>query len=71
MYILLYEFKLNHNAAEAARSIIKVLGDDSVKDRTVQLGFQKFRYGDMYLEYARRGHAAPVIKNNGDTVNTG
>lgn len=31
----LYEFKLNHNVADAAKNINKAFGDDKVKERTI------------------------------------
>lgn len=32
----LYEFKLDHNAAERARNINKAFEDDTVKEQTIQ-----------------------------------
>ncbi|EYC32286.1 hypothetical protein Y032_0003g1497 [Ancylostoma ceylanicum] len=48
--IMLYEFKLGHSAAEAARNIEPVFGMDSSSERTVRCWFAKFSSGDFDLE---------------------
>ena len=45
-----YEYKLSYSAAEATRNIMKVWGEDSVTERTVQRRFVRFRAGDFNLE---------------------
>ncbi|EYC39682.1 hypothetical protein Y032_0644g1069 [Ancylostoma ceylanicum] len=48
--VMLYEFKLNHSAAEAARDIALAFGTDSPSERTVMCWFAKFSSGDFDLE---------------------
>ncbi|EYC37512.1 hypothetical protein Y032_0784g2339 [Ancylostoma ceylanicum] len=48
--IMLYEFKLSHSAAEAARNIALVFGTDSASERAVRCWFAKFSSGDFDLE---------------------
>ncbi|EYC34339.1 hypothetical protein Y032_0001g368 [Ancylostoma ceylanicum] len=48
--IMLYEFKLSHSAAEAARNIALAFGTDSPSERTVRRWFAKFSSGDFDLE---------------------
>ena len=52
--LALYEFKLGHRAAVAARNMHTAFGDDAPKERTVQEWFAKFRSGDVNLEDAPR-----------------
>ncbi|EYB82081.1 hypothetical protein Y032_0367g34 [Ancylostoma ceylanicum] len=47
---MLYEFKLSHSAAEAARNIALAFGTDSASERTVGCCFAKFSSGDFDLE---------------------
>lgn len=49
-YILLHEFKLGHNAAEATRNINGAWGPNSASERTVRRWFQKFSSGDLSLQ---------------------
>ncbi|EYC37299.1 hypothetical protein Y032_0807g2446 [Ancylostoma ceylanicum] len=46
---MLYEFKLSHSAAEAARNIALAFGKDSASERT-GCWFAKFSSGDFDLE---------------------
>ena len=48
--IMLYEFKLSHFAAEAARNIALAFGTDSPSERTVRCWFAKISPGDFDLE---------------------
>lgn len=48
--IMLYEFKLEHSAAEAARNLSSVFGTNCPCERTVELWFKKFASGDFDLE---------------------
>ncbi|EYB97260.1 hypothetical protein Y032_0142g2325 [Ancylostoma ceylanicum] len=48
--IMLYEFRLSHSAAEAARIIALAFGTDSPSERTVGCWFAKFSSGDFDLE---------------------
>lgn len=66
---ILYEFKLDHNAAEGPRNINKAFEDDTVKEQTIQRQFQKFRSGNMNLENKPCEHSVPVIKKQ-RTANT-
>lgn len=61
------EFKLNHNAAQAANNINKVFRYDTVKERKTTLTMQKLqklRFSCKSLENEPRAKAASVIKNN-------
>jgi histone-lysine N-methyltransferase SETMAR len=49
-HCLLYEFQLNHTAAEAHRNISAVFGEEAPGDRQCERWFEKFRRGDMTLE---------------------
>ena len=40
--LMIYEFKLDHNAAEAAKNIRWVKGEGAVNDSTVIICFKKF-----------------------------
>ena len=48
--IFLYEFKNGLNAAETARKVNDAFGVDTVKERTVQWCFKKFKSGNEGLE---------------------
>ncbi|EYB98240.1 hypothetical protein Y032_0133g1791 [Ancylostoma ceylanicum] len=48
--IMLYEFKLNHSAAEAARNLALAFGSESPSEKTVRCFFAKFAFGDFDLE---------------------
>ncbi|CAD5208038.1 unnamed protein product [Bursaphelenchus xylophilus] len=60
--VLLYEFKLGHNAAEATRNIVTAFGDLSPDQRTAQRWFKKFRSGDLNLDDQERGRPSNVIE---------
>ncbi|VDL70636.1 unnamed protein product [Nippostrongylus brasiliensis] len=47
---MLYEFKLEHSAAEAARNIDTAFGMESPTERTVRLWFRTFTSGDFNIE---------------------
>ncbi|EYC09558.1 hypothetical protein Y032_0060g3182 [Ancylostoma ceylanicum] len=47
---MLYEFKLSHSAAEAARNIALAFVTDSPSERTVGCWLAKFSSGDFDLE---------------------
>ncbi|EYC19240.1 hypothetical protein Y032_0025g1259 [Ancylostoma ceylanicum] len=47
---MLYEFRLSHSAAEAARNIALAFGKDSPSERTVRCWFAKFSSSDFDLE---------------------
>lgn len=49
-HIMLYEFKKGNSAAEAARNIHSVYGEECVNERTCRRWFAKFRGGDFTLE---------------------
>ncbi len=48
--IYLYEFKLDHKATEACTNINSAFGKGTVKVRTVQRWFDKFRCGNTSLK---------------------
>ncbi len=48
--ILLHEFKLGHNAAEATRNINQAWGEKTTSERTARRWFEKFCSGDMSVE---------------------
>ncbi|EYC26089.1 hypothetical protein Y032_0011g1552 [Ancylostoma ceylanicum] len=48
--MMLYEFKLNHSAAEAARNLDLAFGSESPFERTTRCWFAKFASGDFDLE---------------------
>lgn len=59
--ILLHEFKLGHNAAEAARNIIRVWGEGTTTERTARRWFEQFRKGDFNIEDKEgRGRSSEV-----------
>lgn len=60
---MFYEFKLGHTAAEAYRNIIKVWGDNSLCERSVNNWFAKFRSGDFDLENQDRGRPPTLVDN--------
>ena len=47
---MLYEFKLGHSAADAARNINFAWGPETVLERTAQNWFARFRSGDTDIE---------------------
>ena len=62
--IILYEFKLGHNAAVATRNINEAFGDGTANERTTQRWFAKFRYGDMSLENEPRGRPEAAVDDD-------
>jgi hypothetical protein len=46
-HLLLYEFNRGSNAAEAARNICAVYGDDSIAETTAQKSFARFKQGNF------------------------
>lgn len=63
---MLYEFKLKHNATQAAENINAAWGEGSINVRTTQRWFNKFRNGDMTLVNEDRGR--PVSCLNEDSL---
>lgn len=61
---LLYEFKLGHSAAAAARNITGAWGEDSVSERVAQLWFARFRSGDTALQDEPRPGRPSVIDDD-------
>ncbi|XP_066907319.1 histone-lysine N-methyltransferase SETMAR-like [Halyomorpha halys] len=59
--ILLYEFKLGSKAAETARKICSVFGEDVLSERKAQFWFSKFRGGDETLEDEVRSGRPTVV----------
>jgi len=62
--IILYEFKLGHNAAEATRNINNAMGKGSVTESTMRRWFGKFRIGDFSLEDEEGRGRKPSIEND-------
>lgn len=60
---MFYEFKLGSTAAETYRNIIKVWGDNSLCERSVNNWFAKFRSGDFDLENQDRGRPPTLVDN--------
>ena len=64
--LFLYEWKSQHNAAEAARNINAAFGDNSVNERTIRRWYEKFENGDESLSNEDRGRPETVL--NDDTL---
>lgn len=62
--IFLYEWKLKHNSAEAARNIKFAFGKASANKRTIQRWFKKFENGDKTRVNEPRGRPGLVINND-------
>jgi histone-lysine N-methyltransferase SETMAR len=62
--LYLYEFKLGHNAAEAARNINSAFGVKERTKRTVRVWFKKFSSGDFSLQNEERGRPLTKIPEN-------
>ena len=62
--IFFYEFKQGNNAAEATRNIIAVFGEDSLRERTVQYWFKKFKDGETNLDNEERGRPGSAIDHD-------
>lgn len=62
--IFLYEYKLGHKAAEAARNINRVFGKNTVNELTVFQWFQKFQREDESLGEEEGRRRLSVINNN-------
>lgn len=60
---LLYEFKLGTKAAQAARNICKIFGENTVGDHTAQNWFKKFSSGDETLEDVPRSGRTSIIND--------
>lgn len=59
--VLLYEFKNGCKAAEAARRIRNVFGEDSVTDQVARFWFRRFKSGNEELEdEARQGRPLTI-----------
>lgn len=59
-----YEFRRGTNAAQTARNINEVFGDNSTNQHTVGHWFAKFRSGDFSLENEPRGRPEVRVDNN-------
>ena len=53
-HILLFYFCKGKNAAQAAKKLRDVYGDEALKDRQCRNWFDKFRSGDFSLKYEQR-----------------
>lgn len=62
--LFLYEWKLNHNASDAARNINFAFGEGSANERTIRRWFQKFQKGDLTRVNMERGRPGVVISND-------
>jgi glucan phosphorylase len=47
-HLLLYEFNRGSKAAEAARNISAVYGEDSIAERISQKWFARFKQGNLF-----------------------
>ena len=48
--LLLHEFRLGHNATEAANNICSTMGEDVLSTRTAQHWFNRFKNGNLELD---------------------
>jgi hypothetical protein len=46
-HLLLYEFNRGSKAAEAARNVCAVYGEDSITETTAQKWFARFKHGNF------------------------
>jgi hypothetical protein len=53
-HLLLYEFNRGSKAAEAARNICAVYGEDSIAEKTTQKWFASFKQGNFDMSDTRR-----------------
>ncbi|EGI69985.1 Histone-lysine N-methyltransferase SETMAR [Acromyrmex echinatior] len=61
--IFLYEYKLDNNAAKAARNINQAFRENT-DDRKVQRWFEKFRSDDFSLRIELHGRSKTSVKND-------
>ncbi|GAU91265.1 hypothetical protein RvY_03555 [Ramazzottius varieornatus] len=61
-----YEFRRGTNAAQTARNINNVFGEDATNERTVERWYARFRSGDFSLE--DHPHGRPKLKANTDEL---
>ena len=62
--VLLYEFKNGYKAAEAARRIRNVFGEDSVTDETARFWFRRFKSGNEELDDEPRQGRPPTLEDD-------
>lgn len=60
--LYLYEYKLGHNGAMAARNINSAFGAKVVSERTIRFWFKKFARNDFGLGNQLRGRPKPSIQ---------
>lgn len=59
--LLLYEYRLNHNAAEAVRNICAAVGSNAISHTTAKFWFIRFRQGNYNLEDETRSGRPPTL----------
>jgi [histone H3]-lysine36 N-dimethyltransferase SETMAR len=62
--IILYEFKLGHNATIAVKNICNAMGRDAIKLRKCQMCFKRFRSGNFDIEDLPRSGRPKVIESD-------
>jgi hypothetical protein len=62
--IYFYEFKVWRSAAQTARSLNEVFGEETMNEPTVQLLFKKFRIGDQSVGDQEGRGLLPAVNND-------